>query len=45
MASTQKTEHKAPSLDPRFGALVRLLAEVRIRIIREAGAQQRAKQQ
>jgi hypothetical protein len=43
MASTQKTTQKVPSLDPRFTSLVQLLAEVRLRIIREAAAQQQGK--
>lgn len=43
MASTQKTAQTVPALDPRFMPLVQLLAEVRLRIIREAAVQQSAK--
>jgi len=43
MASTQKTTQRVPSLDPRFTPLVQLLAEVRLRVIREAASQQKAK--
>ncbi len=32
-------------LDPRFAALVQLLAEVRLRLLREAASQQQAKRQ
>jgi len=43
MSSQRKSLRISPSLDPRFTALVQLLAEVRLRIAREAASQPQGK--
>jgi hypothetical protein len=43
-AEQQKTTENAPSLDPAFRPLIQLLAEVRMRIIREAVDRRQADQ-